>query len=480
MRDRRRVEVAQVFWLTVALALSCARGGEQVSDAGASCQLDAGALRACVDACDDGDVCTADLCSRDGVCRHVRNCVVPGCRTAACDLSAHCQAGCQASLGPCATGAQATSCSFDSLVCSATTSQKCGLAETCGAGGRCVRAPRSQVLVAVETPGVAQVYATRSEGDDRLVPVDPLNTGRPALAFPDAGLGSRWLVRLDADGGVQHAEPVLTSHLPCLFHDCSGVTGPKPFTSLPTSGVIVRGAERAELKVGYAPPRPAAGTYRVRVVTVHSSGSLPELLSTRTAETPVGCDRDIDAFRNFWPEQAAEWTAGQVALRLEFRDEGTVRVPMPDAGVLSISTQALQLTRLLKQQFPLAERELMLLLVVRPDVALPGLTLPDEGVALVEVTAASFPFLLRTGTHEVGHLFGATDLYPTTVANGFLSCSYARSAELDGPNLYCGADYTRLARLTARELGWVEVDGAPAKAIAPCQQLVSSSFPCDP
>jgi hypothetical protein len=272
-----------------------------------------------------------------------------------------------------------------------------------------------------------------------------------------------------------HAEG--NTGFPCLFYDCQSSEGqPLPYVGLRVSRAVLRrhaSAIGGRSKLGFATMRPARGHFRVRVVTAHFRPRPPALWGAFLASTPERCFPSLDSFRTFWPQQALQWT-GRDLLSFEFIDEGTVRFPTADGGLvdnLSVLTPAL------KALYPLGPQDLLLVAIDWPNG---GIADGPEGVAVVGVGAPPKldPVVIQaarllTARHELGHLFGASDLYDSTGA-----CRIEASVEVPGPNLYCGYGDDVVARLTAREVGWISFDGGTAQA--PCEGLPGSAFGCDP
>lgn len=486
-RPRRRFGPSLSWRWSLLPAAAALMAGCQYGPPDQTCEVDAGALAACLETCDDGDMCTAEHCAPDGTCRHVRNCVEPTCWTPECSW-AGCEAVCRDASESCWPGQTLEACSPSFTQCSDTPALNCDAIQTCSQTGACIASPRLLVTLSAVDEGAARVTRSRSETDDGFVarPVYP----RTLVALPDARPGTEWLAELDAAGQVLRAEPLFLwaepmgsagnyaggAGFPCLFYDCFGSQGPPwRFVGLKRDMALLRrsaGATHLRPRLGYVPLRPANGQWRVRVVTVHFEAKPTRPWGALVAATPPRCEPALDEFRAFWPEQADLWTGGRQSFSFEFVDEGAVRFPLADGGNSGFSDA---LVDQLRELFPLGSREVLLVAV---DGAYGGVASAEAGVALVGGAYVSEWFSLPIAQHELGHLFGASDLYDFDSSD----CAFEESVEIPGPNLYCGhgPEAMTIARLTARELGWLDMDGNPVGPDIGCQTLPGSAFPCDP
>lgn len=335
------------------------------------------------------------------------------------------------------------------------------------------------VLAAPSDAGVVSVYATRAERDDRFIARPPFI--EPKLTLPLAMAESEpfWVVQITPDGGVLHAEAARNLPMACLFYDCerhdAGANYELRTSPLPIFANL-RGTPTGPpwSKLGFAPLRPATGQYLVRVITVFSGDEPDGLYGSNITRAPVGCDREIDDFRDYWPDQATRWTNGQLSLELRYVDEGVLRVPVVDGGALN-SDDTARLELFLKRWFQPGERDLMLVIVAtNQPAARPGRAI-QRGFAFADMNRENEHDALWVARHEIGHLFGASDLYNGATGD----CAYAPSAEMTGPNLYCGSGSGDLVRLTAREVGWLDPDGGPATTSPSCTSWPGSQFGCD-
>jgi hypothetical protein len=371
---------------------------------------------------------------------------------------------------------------FPGVDCGPTERLACALTETCSVGHTCVASPRLWVLAEESDAGVATVFASRSERDDRFISRPAFVEPTPTVPLPQPPAGSFWLAALAPDGGVVAFEPSRSEPMACLFYDCEqrapGTvlqlrTGPLPvFANLRDTAT---GAPFS--RVGLAPLRPATGQYRVRVVTVFG-GSAPAVLAGSKIAA-AGCDSAYDDLRAYWPQQAQQWTASQMSLGLDFVDEGALRIPVLDGGSLN-SEDTVALEPFIRHWFQPGDRDLLMVILVTDRPAIQPGRATVTGFAYVDLNAQNESDALWVARHELGHLFGASDLYDAATGD----CAFATSAEISGPNLYCGSSVLEggsggLVRLTAREVGWLEPDGGPASAAPACITWPGSQFPCD-
>jgi hypothetical protein len=424
-------------------------------------------LRGCIASCEDNDVCTADLCRPDGTCSHRRNCAQERCWNDEC--LAQCDSPC--TWAPCV--ARHAPCSFPGDGCRILEELECPATQVCSAAKTCVASPQRWVVAEAYDAGVVRVAYTRSERGDSFV------SGSGALISLDVKGDSAWLLELAADGGALRWEPVRYQSLASLYYDFENHQRGETFALRDATPPVFaalrsfRGGGAAR-KLGFAPQRPAVGHYRVRIVTVFTDDAPESLFGSRIASSPLRCDPSVDSFRSFWPEQAKRWTKGQQSLDLEFVDEGAMRIPTLDGGVLN-SDHIPEVELFLLPWLQPEARDLLLVVFATPKPAeRPGRGSVSAGVAYVDLNRSTEARQIAlTATHELGHLFGASDLYGATGA-----CAFAPGPEIPGPNMYCDGS-ADLVRLTAREVGWLEWDGGAAAAVPRCLAGPGSSFACD-
>lgn len=373
----------------------------------------------------------------------------------------------------------------------------CGAREACTAEG-CAPAP-SRLLVSVIDGGAllddggvrcdVAVFGVRDVGDSRF----QLRSGLAALqlfgfdpptplVFPPGfePLSNVWFV-VDTDGdAVTAVERVGREGWACELHDCLTLATPHPRRA--GGGLTwLRQNSPGEARLGRMTPRfEASGDYTVHVFTFYEGARPAWSLGALLDELPSGCDANVDTVRTFWNAEAQRWTEGAVQLRLDFVDRGMM--PLPSDEVLArLGQPTVPVDPFRNEPGLLAlgafqrsgPRDLVLLALVTDGIA-GGRAQPADGVTLVAVPRARFGFAPSVVLHELGHLFGAPDLYGA----GPTGCAFEESDEFQRSDLFCAGG--SLSRLTARELGWVLPDGGAAPQVTHVRQSPTSLFPVDP
>ncbi|MDX2009682.1 MAG: hypothetical protein SFW67_05810 [Myxococcaceae bacterium] len=463
----------------------------------------------CPEPCDDGDPCTEDTCSAmtSFHCLSTPRCPGAMCVNGQC-VTEVCSPSREA-FGPCAFE--------DGQVCTvlqpdgskASTSRpgraraECADDEECTPEGvSCLPAPDRALVVEPLDAGhllgdgglsvPVAVMGVRNGADTafqlRLMTMALQRAGwRPPtrLTFP-AGFTwtPGWSYVVTREGAaVRDVEALARPEWLCELFECQG---PRPFPRRTTpAGVWTRQRAAAELKLGRTQPRyEASGDFVVHVYTVFEGEPPAWSLGATLATLAPGCDPAVDALRTRWNQWANEWTDGGLSLGFSFVDHGVIRLPDDDVlRRLGKPTVPRDDFRNSEAIFGLAAlqrpnrgpKELILVAFVAADGDGGGGTAsPDRGIALVSVPRDRSRFRAGVTLHELGHLFGAVDLYSSASATG---CAPSAGDEFT-PDLYCWS--SGISRLNARELGWLLPDGGPAAAVTRTCQSPTSGFGCDP
>lgn len=308
---------------------------------------------------------------------------------------------------------------------------------------------------------------------------------RTELTFPGSfRWNPGWSYVATREGeAVKQVEAIVRPEWLCELFECHG---PSPYAPRTTpNGTWTRQDKSAELKFGRTQPRfEASGEYEVHVYTFFDGEPPAWSLGQTLSALPPGCDAAVDAVRTRWNRWAGEWTDGRVSLEFRFVDHGVIRLPADDVllrlGRPTVPRDdfrnTLGLFQLAAAQRPnRGPRELILVGYVGADGASGGgVAQPDLGVALVRLPRERSRFTAGVTLHELGHLFGAVDLYAGDSPTG---CGPSVGPEFT-PDLYCWS--SGVSRLNARELGWILPDGGPAPAVTRTCQSPTSAFGCDP
>jgi hypothetical protein len=480
--------------------------GAREADAGSSCDLTAVA-RFCPASCDDEDPCTNESCSAETgfSCLSTPRCPGGLCVAGEC-VSEICTSRLEL-FGDCALddGVQCLRLQPDGGTANTAGPQgtpraECTPDQECTREGTCLPAPDRTLIVWPLDAGAllpdgglpvdVAVRGVRNQDDTAF----QLRTSASLQYF---GLRSatrlifpatfRWepdkaYVVTRSGDVVQNVEPLGTPGWLCELFDCYS-TPPWPQRTSP-NGTWVRQLSAGEARFGRVTPRfEASGEYVVHVFTFYD-GPHPEWSLGQTLESlPPQCDPAIDALRDSWNAAAQAWTNGAISLRFTFVDHGVLALPDDEtlgrlgrpfeSDPLRNSTGMAKLAAL---QVPhRGPRDLFLVAYVGVHgMAGGGMALPDDGIAVVGVGRQRAGFNSTVALHELGHLFGAVDLYDTNSPTG---CTPEQNDEFSH-DLYCrGAG---VSRVNARELGWVLPDGGAASAVTHVCQSPASSFGCDP
>jgi hypothetical protein len=504
----RFLDGGEVRLVDAGTSLDAGQGG---ADGGFSaCETPSPPIPFCPVVCDDGDPCTTDSCSVSTgfACLHRPACPGDLCVDGQC-VSESCTSRLEI-FGACALddGQQCRRLLADGGTATVsgpagTSRAECTPEEECTLEGKiCAVAPDRTLIVWPFDAGVplldgglpveVAVYGVR-RGDDTSFQLRPgvaalqLLGLRPAtrLIFPSGfQWNPGWGYVVDRQGDVvQHVEVQGSPGWACELFDC---TRPTPWPRRTGPGPTwVRQPSSGEARFGRARARhEASGDYTVHVFTFYE-GEAPQWSSGRLlGSLPGGCDPVVDAVRDSWNLWARQWTNGAISLHLSFVDQGVI--PLPDdetlgrVGQPTVPTDPFRnaqgLMEFAARQLPLrGERDLILVSFVGVDgQAGGGMAFPEKGVALVRVPRQRVGFSAFVTLHELGHLFGAVDLYDGRSSTG---CAPEVSDEFS-PDLYCWA--SGVSRLNARELGWLLPDGGAASTVTHVCQSPSSFFGCDP